>query len=1651
VRSLPLLRCKSRIVVSASEADTKANATNIAFFLLPFVFLGSSSKVRQWASKKSANSWRDCVQAFTLSRTAEDISGIDDIDVDRETKNFAPTSYQALCRDTLLSAYNQHIQKLTPRGNRDVKTRYQSIYSMCLFTVGCHPDALFAHPKLSCFAMPSIAAAYRKCIYPITDIVQVPSQKLIGYFGLCEAFPLSDYTLENLRKAGLSLDRLRAVFPNVSAEPGFEVAFDINGDVKGGNDNKSEIQHSRSKQRKNLTFLFPSIVSSRTLPLSSRLKTSLAARTQIPILDRSMAAALNVKPSSKTPLAVMEEDLKKRLVDNVLSDVAALPLLERLNVAPCVSIMGDAFAESSMQALLQSPEDFRPKLSGMIKSLPDILERLLSLDYGTRKILLVAHNEILLEPASAILTASSIRYIRVEGSSSSDSITVSIRKFATSPELRVLISSVRDMDALLNAEMDIEHGLGTLSAVVVLDEPGVGSTEDPLTDRIDAIALAHARCRTLRGDPEQVFYVEDLQVDFDLPPEGPEVVLQEIAESKMDNNKVDSKSDNGKAPVKSRQPKVMDLSGVTAALERVRKRVNEEEPINSLIKRSIDEFLGRAPDPPEFGVPGKYFCCSHGVVLEERDVSVEEVLERTAQAVVNNEIEVVVDEEEILSSRVLFRTSDLGFDEDEEEEEDEDEEEDEEEDSDQVTSTKNKTSDTLTTIPTSHSTSTIPAATGPTEASESSSSSSSKHGADVSSAATTTGNANKNNKENEGGSNSDLLRQQVETFLAESLRPRKLTSDELLEIVREPDTLSAYVQQFRDASQGARLLIADTRRLNRELFVPSVIEDAMVDDSISAASHVSIATSQPADALMSEIRWLKEIESEEALFYDIDPKLSKESNIERLLVQFENDERVVGASSHVYGPPSDFANSNQIEEPLPSAPPMLGVYPTQISSMSNGFQGNAHTTPGVPQRPKFAVSFMKQRIVAMSTDISTVEIEPLKRRSASIDSDSTVSKKRKVDKKAVQANGSIGDSRIANAASTAANAASAAASVNTAAINSASVANAVRLGSSVESELLLDEDEENIVVVPVPVVASSSKEVDWNIQVPKIKSRLKGSQKKSGKAANTTEDDNITDSSWSSWEESALLRAVEVFGPNWNLVHNLLSSPLSPVHSVQQIIDHYHTVRSRYKTASLSPWVLKHERTVRDIAPWASHPLHKTDLLLYAPSPFKAFEASSEGSISHRLDTSDLEMRRKAGLPSSLGQHGLSSYPHSLALPDAKKSEREKLSKLSSIIISSAPTTQPRNSIASGSSIDPASNAPTGTGTTTAASSSSSSALLSSSSNFTPLPMEDPVPLHSRRENLSQALPSSITHFQGPFGSLVQQLIKRQAEQSHAKTGSNNSSSGSLHHPHVHQRSMSISSNSSSTYSGRHSNASRHHSQSPSQYSQHAKSSSVSSSSHPVAYTQPHNQHPSPHQQPQMTGHQHQQQQQQPHHSPVQQQSQQSQQHMHHQRQTHSSVPPSGRPMPHPPSPTMSGANRQMTGNPGMRSPHGGHTMGNMSPTRGMSRTPSQTLSHQPQHMHRQVSPGQYSAHHPGTPGRSANYSQRPMHAQQHPQQPPAQHQRHPGQPQPPQHPQQQAYIQQQQQQPHHHQQQQQQQQQQMHPQQQQQQRRSPSSGSGYH
>ncbi|GBG30402.1 Helicase swr1 [Hondaea fermentalgiana] len=1195
LRRLPLLRSTMRLAVTANEAEAKANATNIAFFLLPFAFLGSSSKEKQWASKKSANAWRDCVQAFTLCRRSQDITGIDDVDVDRETKNFGPTPLQVVYKDRLLSAYNKLTQKLTPRGNRDTKTRHLGMYSMCLFSVGCHPDSMFPRAERSAFAMSAVAneiAALSARGLP--QIAVYPWQIRSAHLGLYESpGAADDSSLEVLRAHGITPAKMAAGLQRI--EPGF-LAWERSKKHSETAEDKDDDNGGAAESLK---------------PWKPPLDTAL------PSMNAAMSAALNVSTKPKTPASSMQLALRQKYTNNLVpTEGRVLSILPDIGVVSvCVSVLGGgAFAESALHVGLNAKSDPRPELSGVIKSLPGVIRRLASLDFGTRKILVVAHDPALLLPAQAMLTLSRIRYLRVEGTSAPGTLAVAIRQFVASSEVRVLMAGVNDMDALLGAEMELEHGLGLLSAVVVLDEPGVGTDDDPLTDRIDAIALAHARRRALRGEPEETFYVEDLQVDFNMNPTGGDVAGSQEDES--------TEGSTGKA----RQPKVMELSEVTAALERVRKRTNEDS-LDIYVKQAIDEFLGRVPMAKAAAVAGGDAAPALGsarpvgpglVVLEERELGVDDFGgdglrdcdDSTAQDVgaspTTAGADAFVEEEfmhgdldgalravsprEVSANPLLggfLQVADHSF----EEEDDDDEDDEEEDEDDEETATTDAPTETYA------------------------------HIAEV-----------------------------LQRALEDPLPPVKRA------LLREPGTIAEHMRQFSDPRLGGSLLVVDTRRLRKDLFASSLATDesAALDDAQSSASLASHATTRPAEALMSDATWLNQTSNYEPLFYEVDPELSKQANMERLLVDLERDSKVIGASAHVYGPPFEPEASSaagvQHEEALPSAPPMLGFQAPQTSAAGNGFSGAMHATSGVPQRPKFAVSFMKQRIVAMSTDLSALEIEPVKRRSASIDDESGI-KKRKIERK---------NARTSSIAS----------SADLELHESTGPSDVVRLDSTVDVEMLQDDEDEAPGLAPPPS-STTGKEIDWGIQVPKVKARLKGAQKKSGKSAN---DEDVGDSeSWTAWEDVAMLRAVEVFGPSWDLVQHLVSRPLATPHSLQQVIDRYHFVRSKYKTAAAAPWIAKHERSVRDIAPWATPPLHKTDLLLHAPVSVKAFEAVTEPSS--RLPSNDFLLRRKAGLPTSLGRKGFASFAPSLALPEATTADREKCSNMDILNSNSNSTT----------------------------------------------------------------------------------------------------------------------------------------------------------------------------------------------------------------------------------------------------------------------------------------------------------------------------------------------------------------------------------------
>merc|ERR1712176_51277 len=102
--------------------------------------------------------------------------------------------------------------------------------------------------------------------------------------------------------------------------------------------------------------------------------------------------------------------------------------------------------------------------------------------------------------------------------------------------------------------------------------------------------------------------------------------------------------------------------------------------------------------------------------------------------------------------------------------------------------------------------------------------------------------------------------------------------------------------------------------------------------------------------------------------------------------------------------------------------------------------------------------------------------------------------------------------------------------------------------------------------------------MDWKINVPVMKYARKSSISSSKKKGKNQQNDlyGANLEKWTPVEDSLILRAVETFGPNWNLLAHLLSNKhnsQSRSRTPKQVFDRYSMIKPSYKTSSSSPWM----------------------------------------------------------------------------------------------------------------------------------------------------------------------------------------------------------------------------------------------------------------------------------------------------------------------------------------------------------------------------------------------------------------------------------------------------------------------------------------------
>jgi len=358
------------------------------------------------------------------------------------------------------------------------------------------------------------------------------------------------------------------------------------------------------------------------------------------------------------------------------------------------------------------------------------------------------------------------------------------------------------------------------------------------------------------------------------------------------------------------------------------------------------------------------------------------------------------------------------------------------------------------------------------------------------------------------------------------------------------------------------------------------------------------------DELEAINKWLLEANAEEPLFYDSGPTESKKSTFRQLLSEMDENPANIGRSFHVYGPPvaGDSFDTGQL-----SMPPGLGIY-------------GASQNTALPQQTKYVINYRKNKLV----EVDTFALENFMQPSAHFVSNNTnaapgAGVQVQADPKRGSKSGSGASNDNYNAKA--------------------------RTAEEKKPNASAPEDSSKI-SRSSPIGESSSREVDWRVQVPK----LRKSQKKERSA--------LMGLHWTPWEDSAILRAVEVFGPNWDLVACLLSSPFGLARSTIQVFERYQKVRTENKSAAVSPWVAGQNLQVKDIANWASPPLHLTDLLLRCAEDE---DPAIDEHTDHGNATKTADATRKRG-----------SLSHHLSLPKPTDGERHGAMSMFSVILSTS-------------------------------------------------------------------------------------------------------------------------------------------------------------------------------------------------------------------------------------------------------------------------------------------------------------------------------------------------------------------------------------------
>jgi len=133
--------------------------------------------------------------------------------------------------------------------------------------------------------------------------------------------------------------------------------------------------------------------------------------------------------------------------------------------------------------------------------------------------------------------------------------------------------------------------------------------------------------------------------------------------------------------------------------------------------------------------------------------------------------------------------------------------------------------------------------------------------------------------------------------------------------------------------------------------------------------------------------------------------------------------------------------------------------------------------------------------------------------------------------------------------------------------------------------------------------------VDWRIGVPTKYTRKLGSSNNSRNRKNKDKfhADLIGSERWTSSEDAMILRAIEMFGPNWNLVASLISNSSGPNCNVKrtpfQILERYNIIKAKYKTSNNTPWMTDPGRVLSDVAPWSSIPFRLSDAVANVDFP----------------------------------------------------------------------------------------------------------------------------------------------------------------------------------------------------------------------------------------------------------------------------------------------------------------------------------------------------------------------------------------------------------------------------------------------------------------